>query len=348
MKKYESEYFHPQFSHIYLEKRAEDYELTRRILSHFKEANVIFIDHYKDIFNRSRQDIKAQIKSRKLILAVKEGQRIYEGAPLCQDFGNKYFYYSSCMMNCIFDCEYCYLKGMYPSGNIVIFVNSDDYFKDIDALLKEHPVYLCVSYDTDLAAAEEFTGYIDLWRDYSLMHPDLTIEIRTKSAGKSIWGNNNRRLYSDPSGYGSDNMIYAFTISPQSVIDKYEHKAPSLKKRLECAAEGIDKGFRVRLCFDPVVHIRDWRSEYRNMIELTSSMLDMTKVCDYSVGSFRIPRDYLKSMRKQMPSSSAAWYPYSLREGVYRYDESLENDMIYTVTDLIREKAPDAYIAVDI
>ena len=28
-----------------------------------------------------------------------------EGAPVCQSFGNENFYYCSCMMNCIFDCE---------------------------------------------------------------------------------------------------------------------------------------------------------------------------------------------------------------------------------------------------
>ena len=55
----------------------------------------------------------------------------YEGAPVCQDFGNTNFYYCSTMMNCIYDCSYCYLKGMYPSGHMVLFVNIEDTWKNL-------------------------------------------------------------------------------------------------------------------------------------------------------------------------------------------------------------------------
>lgn len=41
------------------------------------------------------------------------------------------------MMNCIFDCEYCYLKGMYPSGNLVVFVNLEDIFAELESLLAQ-------------------------------------------------------------------------------------------------------------------------------------------------------------------------------------------------------------------
>mgnify|MGYP006970641936 FL=1 len=35
------------------------------------------------------------------------------------------------MMNCIYDCSYCYLKGMYPSGHMVLFVNIEDTWKNL-------------------------------------------------------------------------------------------------------------------------------------------------------------------------------------------------------------------------
>ena len=35
-------------------------------------------------------------------------------------------------MNCVFDCEYCYLKGMYPSANLVVFVNLEDIFAEVE------------------------------------------------------------------------------------------------------------------------------------------------------------------------------------------------------------------------
>ncbi|GFR34792.1 hypothetical protein [Thermobrachium celere] len=80
------------FSHIYVEKRAKDYELTKEILNRFKNANIIEIDHYKDIFCRSNQNFVLQKQSPKLILAVKQNNLIYRGADVCEDFGNKHFF----------------------------------------------------------------------------------------------------------------------------------------------------------------------------------------------------------------------------------------------------------------
>ena len=121
------------FSEIYVEKGALTYPLTNRILSRFPERKVTEIAHYKDIFNVAGQDFLAQKRSPALILAVNNGKRIYDGARPCQSFGHEHFYYTSQVKNCLYDCEYCFLRGMYPSGNIVIFVNTDDYFSDIDA-----------------------------------------------------------------------------------------------------------------------------------------------------------------------------------------------------------------------
>ena len=38
----------------------------------------------------------------------------------------------------VYDCEYCYLKGMYLSANIVIFVNIEDVLTEVESILKDH------------------------------------------------------------------------------------------------------------------------------------------------------------------------------------------------------------------
>ena len=143
-------YFNPFFSHIYVERSVRNHVRTQAILAKFPSAKVIDINHYKDVFCRSRQSCQLQHRTQKLILAARQGTLLYEGAPVCQSFDNPYFYYTSCVMNCIFDCEYCYLKGMYPSANIVVFVNLEDIFAEVAQKLENHSLYLCVSHDTDL------------------------------------------------------------------------------------------------------------------------------------------------------------------------------------------------------
>ena len=322
---------YPPFRHIYVEKALLHDPRTERVLRHFPKAKVIAITHYKDLFNRRRQDYRLQHQSQNLILAEKHGQLVYPGAPVCQSFGNQHFYYTSCLMNCLFDCEYCYLKGMYPSGNLVLFVNLEDIFREVEALLMQHPVYLCISYDTDLLAVEDFTGYVEAWIRFVKQHPDLSIEIRTKSARKDFW----ERLRS--LGEPCDRVIFAFTISPDHVTARYEHRTGSLSGRLDSVRTGLSLGYPVRLCFDPMIVCPDWQRHYHDMIATVAEKIPLDRIRDVSVGSFRLSEDYLKNMRRAAPCSAVVQYPYENDHGVMHYPQKLTEEMEQF---LLKELAP--------
>ena len=170
MKNLEHACYNTRFSHIYVERRIRNHPRTEQILLRFPQAQIVEIEHYKDVFNRHGQDGVRQHQAQALILAEKTDHFFYEGAPVCQDFGNTNFYYCSTMMNCIYDCSYCYLKGMYPSGHMVLFVNIEDYLEELDHILKTQNMYVCISYDADLLAMEAVTGYVRLWSAYAAKH----------------------------------------------------------------------------------------------------------------------------------------------------------------------------------
>lgn len=310
-----------RFTHIYVEERAKSYPLTSDILAKLPDANVIAINHYKDVFDRKRQNAALQRQHQALIIAVREGNRIFKGAPVCQSFGQKNFYYASSMMNCPFDCEYCYLKGMYPSGYMVVFVNSEDYRKDVEDKLSEGPMYVCASYDTDLIAMNGLTGYADFWKEMTLARDDLLVELRTKAA-PSI-------------DSGIPNLIYAFTLSPEEVVTRYERNTAPVASRIRAAAKALENGARVRLCFDPVIKIPDWKQAYAGLIGQTAELIDFAKLTDVSVGTFRISADYLTKMRKAYPASEVAWYPYVIRDGVAQYEPDADKEMQAYVCELL-------------
>lgn len=330
MRNLEKNYFNPFFSHIYIEKTIRNHARTQKILAKFPTSEIIEIDHYKDVFCRSRQNCQLQHHTQKLILAAKQGNMLYEGAPVCQSFGSQYFYYTSCIMNCIFDCAYCYLKGMYPSANIVIFVNLEDIFSEIEQILKTHPLYLCVSYDTDLPAMEPITGYVQEWCNFAAGHENLKIEIRTKCANKPFFQN----ITPIP------NVIYAFTLSPQAVIEAFEHYTPSLTERLSCADMMIQAGCPVRLCFDPMIYVPDWKQHYKQMLDQVYRTVDMKQIVDVSVGTFRISQDYLKNMRKQEPESAVIWFPFQKENGYCHYPDDLMEQMECFLTECLEKKIP--------
>jgi spore photoproduct lyase len=302
-------FFEPAFSHVYVEERAADLPRTKQILAKLPEAKVIPIRHYKDVFNGSGQDSRIQSRSLSLILADEPDPRVYRGAPVCQDFGNKAFYYTSTVMNCVYDCEYCYLKGMYPSANLVLFTDQSRTFAEIDRLLSESPIYLCISYDTDLAAIEPLTGFIREWYEFAMSRKDLTLEIRTKCANKKMFDQ----------FPAADNIIWAFTLSPERVAKRYEHKAPGLAERLAAAKHAADRGFPVRLCFDPMLRFPGWKEEYSGLARQVKGSFTPEQIRDVSIGTFRISAQYLGQMRSGWPDSAPAQYPYTVSKGVAGY-----------------------------
>ena len=158
-------------------------------------------------------------------------------------------------------------------------------------------------------ALENATGFVHMWSEFVRAHAGLLVECRTKSAGINRWS----RL--DP----CDRMIYAFTLSPEEVIRSCEHGAPSLPARLASAKTAMEHGFTVRLCFDPVILIPGWRNCYGEMMKTVLGTIDINRVRDISIGSFRISGNYLRRLRQCEPDSAAVQYPFVQENGVYQY-----------------------------
>ncbi len=302
------------FSHLYIERGAFDYPLTRRIRDRFAKAQVVEIDDYKAVFSRPRQRFQAQKESMKLILAVKKDRFLYDATGPIQHFGFENFHYNTLMSNCVYNCEYCYLQGMYSSANIVAFVNMEDYFSATRRGIRarsnpSQPLYLCISYDTDLLAFESIAPYCHAWIEFAHEEPDLLVEIRTKSATyKAI-----RDL--PP----TDRVILAWTLSPEPVATRYEHGAAPLRQRLDAVRAALDDGWPVRLCFDPVLNVPSWESIYGDLIEETFQQIDPAAVRDVTVGVFRMTKGYFQRMRRQRQDTPLLYDTYAQEGSTVTY-----------------------------
>jgi len=314
-----SNLFNNRFSHIYVEKKILNNKNTLEILSKFKDVKIIEIDNYKEVFSSNNQDFHLQKLGQKLILASNKANMIYEGAVVCESFENDNFYYTSSIINCIYDCEYCYLQGVYSSGNIVIFVDIEKVFEEVEELYdKLKTLYLCVSYDTDLLAIENICGFSEKWYYFIEDKKDLKIELRTKS------GNIDKFLNLKP----LDNFIIAFTLSPENIALKNEKYTASFKNRVKAIKELQEKGWKVRICIDPLIYSDNFEKNYGQMIEYLFNEIDKEKVIDISIGVFRISKEYLKKMRNQNQNSEILYYPFECIDGVYTYSDKTKSYMI--------------------
>ena len=299
------------FSHIYAEDGVWEYAAAEAIRAAFSDSIVVPVRHYKDVFCKKGQDFDKQKNSPKLILAIKQSSFYYSGSEMCDSFGHSNFIYTSEIMNCLYNCEYCYLRGMYPSANIVVFVNQEDTFKAIERVL---PAYICVSYDTDLLSLEYLTGFVRNWMNFCKCHPGAEIEVRTKSAAFKY-------IKDIPS---LSNVTLSWTLSPDLVISRFEKGTPTLVTRLLNMQAAMDRGWNVRMCIDPIVKFSGWRDAYKEMAAVIRNKIDLDCLFDISIGAFRLPSDIYRKMLKFAHYSELLAYPMNEIDGGMWYVDDIE------------------------
>lgn len=278
------------FPHIYIEEAISTHSTTQSILSHFPKASIVLCERYTEIFNRKKQNFRLQKQKPALILA-KKFQNYVLKTPEGYGIGGKNNYYFSHMMNCIFDCRYCFLQGMYNSANYVIFVNFEDFSEAIRQKMGDEPTYFFSGYDCDSLALEPITNFIEQFLPLFKEKEQAFLELRTKSTNISF-------LKRSPP---LSNVICAFTLSPQEIVTEYEHKTPSLAARLNALKQLQDLGWPIGLRFDPLLYCENFKAIYRNFFQEVFTSLNPDKIHSLTLGVFRLPKPFFKKMVKLYP-----------------------------------------------
>lgn len=301
----------PSFSHIYIESKAFNYEITKRITNRLKYSKIIEISHYKNVFNRPKQDLILQKRSPKLILAVKRDNFYYSLPDICIRT-HEHNYYTNSIINCIYDCAYCFLKGMYVSSNIVVYVNIEDYFKELKRLSRDKEIFVALSYESDLLALEGLTGIVKKWLEFLRTNPEITAEIRTKSPVTAPF------YVQKP----LSNLIISYTLIPDVISKTYEGKVPSLGSRISAIRRLQDLGWRIRLAIDPIFYFDGFEEVYKVFLQNIFSRIN-SNIHDIHIGAFRIGKDLLKRARKNFQDNPVFFYPFVLKNSYYTYPENL-------------------------
>ena len=282
------------FSHIYVERDVWSHPRAESVKSAFPRARLVEIGRVNELTGPRSGVWSFQKKAPKLILAEKTSQLLYPCSDVAPDFGYKNFYYAVPMQNCLYDCEYCYLQGMYTSAHLVLFVNQEEMQQAVrDKTAELGELYLCIAYDNDLMALEGKLGLVRHWVEALRDTKGLTIEVRTKSANFAALAK-----VAPPT-----NVILAWTLSPPEITERFEAKTPGLEARLRAARQAIEAGWRVRFCLDPLLPVGDWKASYQGLLERLDAEALWDRLDDASYGTFRMNKDYLRQARKARPES---------------------------------------------
>lgn len=323
---------------VYIEEDILTHPGTLQILSKLGNPQVVPVKHYKDVFNQSGSDWRLQKGVQKIILASRKGNFYYKGSDITPAFGFKHFYYNTLALNCIYDCDYCYLQGMFSSAHMVLFVNNQDFMEQTKVLLQQvqESVYLALSYDTDLLAIEHWYPYCKEWIAFASEQNNLTIEIRTKSV-------NVKALQQIQP---IDNVILAWTLSPQEVIDLHEPKTPSAHSRIAAIKMAVTQGWRVRICFDPILHIPNAVEAYTKLVDELAAEINLNAIDSFSLGVFRMNHDFLKRMQHERKDSALLFHPFEKTDETISYTPHVKQKLIEIVANRIVDYEPQASIAI--
>jgi len=140
---------------IYVESEIEFHPRTEEIVGRFPKAEKILCDRYTEVFNPKSQNFRLQKTNPALILAKKHKGYVLPTPPDYGVGGDENYYFSH-MLNCVYDCRYCFLQGMYSSANYVVFVNYEDFTNQILSQSESSDVnkWFFSGYDCDSLAFE--------------------------------------------------------------------------------------------------------------------------------------------------------------------------------------------------
>ena len=321
---------------VYVEKKIKKHPRTKFILSKFKKTTIIDIDRYGEIFNKRNQNFRIQKKNPDLILAFKNNGYVLS-APEGFGIGSSKNYYFSHMYNCIYDCRYCFLQGMYSSANYVIFVNFEDFDKEIEEVIqdnKDNKTTFYSGYDCDSLALETLTGFAKHITTLFAKYPDVDIEFRTKSV----------QIEPFSSIEPLENVIIAYSLLPDLMSKALANKTPSTLKRIKAMSHLAAKGWKIGLRFDPLIHGKNWQKLYKELLDNIYNTIPLHSIHSVSFGTLRFPKEMFKNVFKLYPETPLFSGPLSQHNGVVSYDLGIEEEMTTFCSDITKNYIDDSQI----
>lgn len=324
---------------IFIEKDVVNSSVTRHILDKLPGVVVEYIDDYRSIRIDGCTTDNVFRKSKEcLAIAGKKGGLVKQFR--CRDgiIGNTEYFISH-GNNCNLDCEYCFLQSYFDNAVPTVFINHDEILNEIKDIMIAagdkktvfHAGELC-----DALAFDDLTGLSVKLISLFSEHPNARLELRTKTTAIE----NLLKIA------GAENIVISWTFSPQVIVDAYEHKTPSLEKRVMAAAEVQRAGYNVGVCLDPIILCEDWFNNYKTMLEMLLDRLDIARIKFVSLGGFRYLPSLVRVIRDRKPQTDLLLGEFvPCVDGKYRYFRPIRVEIYKRIGTVIREITKDIKIS---
>lgn len=317
---------------IYIEEKLKNHPKVIQITHRFPKAHLVYCERYQEIFNRKAQSFRLQKQNPALILAEKKQGHVL---PVPENYGlfKPSNYYFSHILNCLYDCRYCFLQGMYRSAHYVLFVNFEDFQSALIEKMEQSPkgATFFSGYDGDSLALNFITNFIEDFVSFFKNYPKHELELRTKSNAIQPL------LHLEP----ASNIILAYSLNPKWVVDRFEHKTARLNQRLKALKILQEKGWPIGLRFDPLIYHPNWQESYNAFFDEVFSTLNPHQIHSITLGTLRMPQGVAESMKKQYYDEPLFFSGLCQRKKQVTYLPEIEQSIYTFCKNKILDYAPE-------
>ncbi|MBN2483938.1 MAG: hypothetical protein JXD21_07050 [Candidatus Omnitrophica bacterium] len=265
---------------------------------------------------------------RPLVFIVKERWDFIKPCPCTSHCLSCRYWILNLGFGCPFDCSYCFLQQYANFPGIVLPANLDDFFTQFDGFYKKlkNPIRIGTGEFCDSLALDDITGYSRQLAEY-FRDKNLFFELKTKS-------DNIANLLKIT---GAANIVIAFSLNPQTLIDSEEQASSSLSQRLAAAKQLQEKGYSLAFHFDPIIYYEGWENDYKKVVDRLYGHV-RSPLRWISLGTLRSARELKNVVERRFPQSSIFYGELLLgKDRKLRYPKFLKTRMFKKMTGWIRE-----------
>ena len=181
-------------------------------------------------------------------------------------------------IGCLADCAYCFLQSYHADMVPTYRVNLEEMRAEVLARFTSGMGgHVLAGELVDSLFLDGATGLSRIMHELARSRPGIVVELRTKDAGVETL----REVSPLP------NLVVAWTMSPETVVQRYEEGTASFEERLAAARRVASWGHPVGLRFDPVIRVPAWREEYGSLMERIAAVLDLDRLEKIVLGLLR-------------------------------------------------------------
>ncbi len=214
------------------------------------------------------------------------------------------------VMNCGFDCSYCSIQTFYHTREIKFHTDLRQKLSIIsDSLSPDQRYHIGTGQSSDSLMWGNHQGMMEHLFDFAETNPNVILELKSKSDNIDYL-----RGHRIP-----PNVVTTWSLNPEVIIDKEEHLAASLKRRLAAAEAVSSAGGLVGFHFHPMVMYKGWQEGYSYIFSELLKRFNADDVCMVSMGTLTFIKPVMRELKRRMFKSKILQMPMTEIAGKFSY-----------------------------